>query len=731
MVSALAVALGLALAPAAAHAFAISLTNQSSGKLVRWFTKTIGYYLHASGSADLNPEDANNQLRQGFKLWMAVPQSAVTFTDLGYTTSKKVIPLGYNGNNKNEVVFIEDSSWNAGKYVLGVTSPSFNPQNGQILEADIALNGYLEKWALTPNKYFQGYQDVLSVALHEEGHFFGLQHPLYGYDANDPPTMAPAVDPYGKTRDLQSDDQKGLRFFFPASGDYACASQSDCPFINAQSSSGQEAYAGQLKCQGGLCGGITTNLPQGTTALGGSCGGDGDCKPPLYCQPTSGGGYCTHDCQPGQTGGCETGYACFAFQNDPQSGVCLPSQQPVQGDKKAGEACGASTECASFICIQSSDGSYCRDKCSLGAPGGCMTNEECTKVTGLSFGVCIPAPKVVPKEGDGEACAGGAECESGLCVKVSGEATGFCRAKCNPGVCLSGFECKVLSAGGGACMPAGKKLPSGSSCEDGAECVSTLCVASDAAQFCTDKCTDSSICPCGMPCTQTSLGFICFPGDKLACVQDGEVCAGPAECASGACIGGVCVPGCGLMTAGKSACKAGLACQRLSAKSDQGGCLPKGATGLGVACDTDEQCLSRFCVADPVTGAKLCMWPCNPGNDACGADLDCAPIEGGPLGACVAVSAVPPEEDAGVGPETAGADAGGGLDNAPAGTDQPSSPDDGVIYVQQGGGAKGACTLRTAAGVETTPSAWIVLAAFGLVVAGRRRKSSLSSGTDR
>jgi len=59
--------------------------------------------------------------------------------------------------------------------VLGLTQTSFSPVSGEISEADIAFNGYLNKWSTNGKS---GTVDVLNVAAHEEGHFIGAQHVL-------------------------------------------------------------------------------------------------------------------------------------------------------------------------------------------------------------------------------------------------------------------------------------------------------------------------------------------------------------------------------------------------------------------------------------------------------------------------------------------------------------------------------------------------------------------------
>src|SRR5262249_41354716 len=159
---------------------------------------------------------------------------------------------------------INDHRWTMGSYVLGVTVPIFD-NDGIIQEADISFNGYSASWSLDANPP-NGYVDVQSVATHEFGHFFGLQHVLGGENLPDPPTMAPVVDPSGLTRSPNSDDIKAVCFLYPTTS-YSCSLVSDCPKIVATDQSGQEYYSGQLTCTSHTCTGYQS-VPQGNAQLG-------------------------------------------------------------------------------------------------------------------------------------------------------------------------------------------------------------------------------------------------------------------------------------------------------------------------------------------------------------------------------------------------------------------------------------------------------------------------------
>ena len=177
--------------PALGHAFAVSLAKQTTGAVVYWPSPKMGFWLHPACSADLPTPQCLDEVRKSFQTWAASTCTAATFADLGYSDSLKLTAIGYNTDGKNQVAWIENSAWVMGKYVLGVTSPVFY-SDGTIIEADIALNGYLRTWAMTGKV---NSIDVRNVMVHEIGHYFGLQHALGGYAPENPPTMAPTADP--------------------------------------------------------------------------------------------------------------------------------------------------------------------------------------------------------------------------------------------------------------------------------------------------------------------------------------------------------------------------------------------------------------------------------------------------------------------------------------------------------------------------------------------------------
>jgi len=707
--------------PSSALAFSVQTPKESPKTVVKWPTNKISYFLNPVCSADLPQAACLDQLRAGFKGWMAVPCTNITFTEgyhcntaLGTCIYNKgtscaqdsdcpaaknlaLLPMGGDTNGRNEVAFIETSAWTFGQYVLGVTSPVYyisGPQAFQITEADIALNGYSQYWTTKYQNTGNSTQDVLSVAIHEEGHFFGAQHVLGTIDPNDPPTMAPYVADFGKSQSLNADDQKLACYLHPKTGVYTCQNDSDCPYIVADDSSGKEYYSAKQICQNGQCtwGGAAVG---GATKLGGACSVTKDCLTSLFCQPFGNESFCAQYCTTTKQD-CPAGFTCFGYQSGGGKGACLPSQgQPDPPSKKPGDKCTSSAECTTLMCLSG----VCRVKCTVNSPTECdAASEQCAKLPTGGIGACVAKDKEPAKLPLGAPCQTPDECESQACLKTELMASsGNCRLKCKgKGSCAAGFACVMQAEGFEACLPGSDKVPAGSACAVDSDCMSAKCLSNNGTSFCSQPCdaANPASCPCGMSCAALLAGNLCFPGKKVACVDQGGLCSADGECAAGGvCVGGSCKQGCNILT-GQSNCGSGEACSRRSADDAAGACGAVGTKLLGDECTADAECKSAFCEKDVTqAGALRCQTPCNPAGDACGPGLACNAL-GANLGACFALSAVQPVAD--------------------AGTAQP-----GAVYAQQGGGNSGCMAGARRDGW----SALVSLVATFAMVAWRRRRA--------
>jgi hypothetical protein len=652
------------LVPAVALAFSVTTVSPNSKVIKRWAPNKITYYLHPKTSEDLPVDKTLQQLKDSFNEWSKPSCTALQFVpgydcntaagqcikdnkscksdlDCPSAMSTKSMLAGYNPDGRNQVHWMEGSDWPEGKFVLGATVAI--PYGGYIVESDIALNGKDHKWTLDPFSTGIQTQHVASVAVHEIGHFFGLQHVLGGYTDKDPPTMAPNVAPLGKSASINADDSKAPCFLHPKTGSYTCASDADCPYVLQRTQAGEDYYQNKMVCKSGACqwGGEIG----GTVELGGKCASSKQCKPGLFCQPYGTEAFCSQGCTVTKKD-CPSGFQCLAYQGGGGKGACMSSGGTATPSKKPGEACKESSECTTLMCLED----VCRLKCTPTNPVECnAAAEECAKLPQGGVGACVPkqAGPQPDKKKLGQICQGDGECASDTCMKVKEAATeGACVLPCTgKGSCPDGYQCATQGAKLG-CVPGKESATLGGECSDSKQCDTELCIAANDKKFCSKPCVvgDAATCPCGMACTKTGAGDLCILGKSVACLPEGAACAEDGECKSGACHGGLCRAACtvGSGTTAGAGCQAGQSCLRKTATVDAGVCMAGGGKAMGEACAADTDCESLYCTADATkNNEKRCMQPCATGNaSACGPGRACSPKDA-KIGACYLADTVP------------------------------------------------------------------------------------------
>ncbi len=192
------------------------------GNPLFWRNSCVGYSMQRTGSKQVAFEDAADAMSRAFTKWTgtACPTEgtgrsrvSVDVRDLGPVDCGSV---GYNkdGANQNVIVF-RDDNWphNDSSNTLALTTVTFNPDTGEIYDADMEVNTYQQKVALTDPVPSDGY-DFASIVTHETGHFLGLAH-----SGDSHATMFAHYSP-GSTamRNLTSDDVGGICAIYQPNG---------------------------------------------------------------------------------------------------------------------------------------------------------------------------------------------------------------------------------------------------------------------------------------------------------------------------------------------------------------------------------------------------------------------------------------------------------------------------------------------------------------------------------
>ncbi|MEC8972854.1 MAG: matrixin family metalloprotease, partial [Verrucomicrobiota bacterium] len=149
-------------------------------------TRAIRYYLARDAWSAKNAEAELNAVRAAIGQWQSVPGTILKFEEGG------LVPPGVDvdgEDNTNVVYWVKKAAPNGAVLVnnerteisgaLAVTFPMYFDDH-TIVEADMVFNGVDHRWFADYDNAFSADNFVEAVALHEFGHFIGLQHSPLG-----------------------------------------------------------------------------------------------------------------------------------------------------------------------------------------------------------------------------------------------------------------------------------------------------------------------------------------------------------------------------------------------------------------------------------------------------------------------------------------------------------------------------------------------------------------------
>lgn len=551
-------------------------------------------------------------------------------------------------------IYWQGAGWPHTSDTLAMTTSSYDTGTGHVFDSDMAFNNN-KRWSVSgaSNAF-----DVETVAVHEAGHFLGLDH-----SNDDPNSVMYFRIPLGSVnRQLTQRDITEVCTVYPgAGGDVGtpCASNADCrsglgcrgapnggALMCTQDCGGGGACPQGLTCQQARTsgGGAAQSclLAVGSPDLCHFCVSDSDCSAGI-CLTTGPENFCSITCANDTQ--CGAGYVCYANVCVPPEATCpspqcasdsgCPTGYRCQGGMcrspgEDGDRCEISLYCKDcLLCVGSASESTCRPCCAGSGQGGscdACTNTACgAGASCLHFGdgaggytadaICVP-----PGAPACQGCATDSDCSSDLiCVN------GLCHAPCNAGaangceqqacglapgepqsVCACTHE---IALAGQACGMVGGTLRL---CAYGTQCVGTPAT-------CRAPCGPGLGCRTGESCEQVDGQSVCLPTH-----MEGQAC--------GACVSG----GCGL----------GLTCQnnRCYQQCDVtqpvcSSCVATNGTA-GICGCADEQSLEGgpcgligsvpyTCANNALCHESSCRLPCSDG--ACGEGFACTATEQGQL----------------------------------------------------------------------------------------------------
>lgn len=307
----------------------------------------IVYVLDPTGSADIGDDSELDALRDSFRAWACVQGTKLRFEE-GSEPGPRVVATD---DGKNTLFWDETGNdCLMGPGTLGVTVGDVGNDPRQA--ADICFNGLHHTWGVGKDT------DVQSIALHEIGHFIGLDHPCDNDQATDtciPVTQAIMFPSWSGSpeRELLRSDVAGAVGLYPAGdGD---VSGCEGPFRAGERCTCNDECVEGLVCAPDAVGDLRCGRTCSTVDR--NCGAGSVC---VFDAPTGDGG---------------------------AVGLCVRAAAP---DLPAGATCSNGTDCASGTCLAqfTIGSSICQVPCERSADCGNGTCFEGTCLGGFESEEC-------------------------------------------------------------------------------------------------------------------------------------------------------------------------------------------------------------------------------------------------------------------------------------------------------------------------------------------------------
>jgi hypothetical protein len=198
-----------------------SLSPPAKPLPIWWRNACVSYDLTRSGTRQIAYDTVSKIVAGAFAKWTGTTcptdgsgqsRASIDVRDLGAVDCDRV---QYNSDQGNQhVIIFDDDVWphNDANNTLGLTTVTFDPETGEIYDADMEINATVPLSVGDPVPP-SGY-DLDSIVTHEAGHFLGMAH-----SGDDRATMFAHYAPGSSTmRVLTGDDVQGICTIYPPGG---------------------------------------------------------------------------------------------------------------------------------------------------------------------------------------------------------------------------------------------------------------------------------------------------------------------------------------------------------------------------------------------------------------------------------------------------------------------------------------------------------------------------------
>jgi hypothetical protein len=198
----------IAAAPPPAHAWVRTRGCHDCPELY-WCERIVTWITDGSGAGGIAANTLADAARRSFSQWDAVSCADIVMLDGGTANGRSVGYRPTAATNENLVVVVDEAGdWHHTSVQIAVTTTSFNPRTGEILDADIELNAVDFEFA-TDGRADR--MDLRNTLTHEVGHVLGFDHSAV------PQATMHGSAPLGDTnkRDLHNDDVDAACTVYP------------------------------------------------------------------------------------------------------------------------------------------------------------------------------------------------------------------------------------------------------------------------------------------------------------------------------------------------------------------------------------------------------------------------------------------------------------------------------------------------------------------------------------